>query len=97
MTLIKIRGHSLQNTPNHQANQAIQKFTIFRSVNTLTETHVDLFTIFPNDVDTPSLTSSSQLSSISNTLNKVEGVNNLSNQKDELSNLVLQLQNKIKN
>ena len=84
----------MQNTPYHLANQAIQKLTkqmrleILSSVNTLTETHADLFTTIPNDNDTSSLTSSLQLSSISKTLNKVEENSNLSH-KDDLFNPLL--------
>ena len=48
--LLKIRGNTMQNTPYHQANQAIQKFTkqfaemrpeVLSSVNVFTETHID--------------------------------------------------------
>ena len=66
----------MQNTPYHQANQAIQKLIkkfakmrseVLSSLNALTETHSDFFTSIPNDTNTPSLTKSSQLNSISNT------------------------------
>ena len=91
--LHKMRGNMMQNTPYHLANQAIQKLTkqmrleILSSVNTLTETHADLFTTIPNDNDTSSLTSSLQLSS-TKTLNKVEENSNLSH-KDDLFNPLL--------
>ena len=87
----------MQNTLYHQANQAIQKLTkqfaemrseVLSSVNAWTETHTDLFTNPANATDISCLTSSSQLSSISNTLNKVEENNNLSH-KDDLFNLIL--------
>ena len=42
---------------------------VLSRVNALTETHTDLFTNSANETETPSLTSSLQLSSISNTLN----------------------------
>ena len=72
------------------------RLEVLSSVNELTETYTELFTTIPNDKNAPSLTSSSQLSSIPNTLNKVEENNNLST-KDDLINLVLQLQIDIKN
>ena len=62
---------------------------VLSSENALTETHTDLFLTIQNDNDT-------QLSFVSNSLKKVEENNNLSN-KDHLFNLVLQLQNDIKN
>ena len=88
----------MQKTPYHQANQAIQKLTkefaemwseVLSSVNALTEAYADIFTNISNNDDSPHLTSSSQLSSISNPLSKVEGANNLSNNKDDLFNLTL--------
>ena len=69
------------------------QFEVLSSVDALTGMHADLFTTIPNDANTPSLPSSSQLSSISNILNKVEENNN----KDDNFNLILQLQNDITN
>ena len=66
---------------------------VLSNVNASTETHADLFTTLLNDTDTRSLTSSAELSSISNTLNKVEEINNVSHNKYDLFNLVIQLQN----
>ena len=83
----------MKNTPYHLAHQVIQKLTkefaemrleVISSVNVLTEAHAGLFTNIPNDANTLSLTSSSQLNPVLNTLNKTEEAYNLSNNKDNL-------------
>ena len=68
---------------------------VLSSINALTETNIDVITNIANETDSPSLTSSLQLSSISKNQNKVEENDYLSH-KDDLFNRVLQLQNDVK-